>query len=292
MIAGIIALNIVIGFIQDYQAARTIDALGDLTSPSARVIRDGKAADIDALGVVPGDVVELKMGDSVPADVRLVETVNFETDEALLTGESLPIRKDPALTFDDDTGPGDRINTAFSSSVVTKGRARGVVFATGMYTEIGLIAAALRAGAGGTQVALRRDDEGRVPASAYFVFAAQWLWKYVGSFLGLTVGTPLQRKLSRLFLYIFGLAIVFAIIVLGANEFSTRKDVIIYAVATGVGTLPVSLILVLTITMAAGTKAMVERNVVVRQLSSLEALGGVTSKLPKPSTIPNCSFDL
>lgn len=278
VVAGIILLNIVIGFIQDFQAARTIDALGALTSPSARVIRDGKASDIDATGVVPGDIVELKMGDSVPADVRLFETMNFETDEALLTGESLPIRKDPALTFDDDTGPGDRINTAFSSSVVTKGRARGVVFATGMYTEIGLIAAALRAGSAGKSVALRRNDEGRVPVSSYFIFAAEFLWKYIGSFLGLTVGTPLQRKLSRLFLYIFGFAIICAIIVLGANKFNTRNDVIIYAVATGVGTLPVSLILVLTITMAAGTKAMVERNVVVRQLSSLEALGGVTSE--------------
>lgn len=76
---------------------------------------------------------------------RLIEAVNFETDEALLTGESLPVRKDPALELDDDTGPGDRLNVAYSSSTVTKGRARGVVFATGLNTEIGSIAAALRA---------------------------------------------------------------------------------------------------------------------------------------------------
>lgn len=76
---------------------------------------------------------------------RLVESVNFETDEALLTGESLPVRKDPALLLDDDTGPGDRLNVAYSSSTVTKGRARGIVFATGLNTEIGSIAAALRA---------------------------------------------------------------------------------------------------------------------------------------------------
>jgi Na+-exporting ATPase len=76
---------------------------------------------------------------------RLVEAVNFETDEALLTGESLPVRKDPALLLDDDTGPGDRLNVAYSSSTVTKGRARGIVFATGLDTEIGSIAAALRA---------------------------------------------------------------------------------------------------------------------------------------------------
>ena len=78
-------------------------------------------------------------------DTRLLEAVNFETDEALLTGESLPVRKDPALLLDDDTGPGDRLNVAYSSSTVTKGRARGIVFATGLNTEIGSIAAALRA---------------------------------------------------------------------------------------------------------------------------------------------------
>ena len=78
-------------------------------------------------------------------DARLLEAVNFETDEALLTGESLPVRKDPALLLDDDTGPGDRLNVAYSSSTVTKGRARGIVFATGLNTEIGSIAAALRA---------------------------------------------------------------------------------------------------------------------------------------------------
>lgn len=280
VIAGIITLNIVIGFIQDFQAARTIDALGALTSPSARVFRDDKAEDVPSADLVPGDIVELKMGDSVPADVRLIEAMNFETDEALLTGESLPIRKDPSLTFADETGPGDRINTAFSSSVVTKGRARGIVFATGMSTEIGAIAAALRQSSEGKKVVLERNEKGNVTPWAIVVFCGQWLWKYIGNFLGLTVGTPLQKKLSALFLYIFGLAIIFAIIVLAGNKMNTRNDVIIYAVATGVGTLPVSLILVLTITLAAGTKAMVERNVVVRQLSSLEALGGVTSEFP------------
>lgn len=278
MLAAIIFLNIVIGFFQDYQAARTIDALGALTSPTAKVIREGKTVVIDSAKVVPGDIVELKMGDSVPADVRLIEAVNFEADEALLTGESLPIRKDPEMTFDDDTGPGDRINVAFSSTVVTKGRARGVVFATGMCTEIGLIAAALREASSGSRVHAHQNAEGKITLWSYIVFGFQVVVGIIGTFLGVTVGTPLQRKLSRLFLYIFGIAVICAIVVLAANKFSTRSDVVIYAVAVAVGTLPVSLILVLTITMAAGTKAMVDRNVVVRQLSSLEALGGVTSK--------------
>jgi len=89
-------------------------------------------------------LVELKTGDTIPADLRVVEAVNFETDEALLTGESLPVRKVAADVFDDKTGPGDRLNVAYSSSTVTKGRATGIVFATGMHTEIGSIAAALR----------------------------------------------------------------------------------------------------------------------------------------------------
>lgn len=277
VMAAIIVLNIVIGFFQDYQAARTIDALGALTSPTAKVIREGKTVVVDSASVVPGDIVELKMGDSVPADVRLIDAVNFEADEALLTGESLPIRKDPDLTFEDEVGPGDRINVAFSSTVVTKGRARGIVFATGMYTEIGLIAAALRAASAGNRVQAHRNAEGNITISSYFIYACEVVWGVIGGFLGVTVGTPLQRKLSWLFLYIFGFAVVCAIVVLAANKFSTRSDVIIYAVAVAVGTLPVSLILVLTITMAAGTKAMVDRNVVVRQLSSLEALGGVTN---------------
>ena len=100
----------------------------------------------------------------------------------------------------------------------------------------------------------------------------------IGEFLGLTVGTPLQKKLAQLFLWLFGFAVICAIIVLGANKFESRKDVVIYAVTVAVGTIPVSLLLVLTVTMAAGTKKMLERNVMVRNLSSLEALGGVTSE--------------
>jgi Na+-exporting ATPase len=205
----------------------------------------------------------------------LIEAVNFETDEALLTGESLPVSKDGDAVFDEDTGPGDRLNVAYSSSTVTKGRARGVVFATGIYTEIGSIAMSLRQKRSRVRPVKRKDDGKAKPhryAQAWTLTAGD----AVGNFLGINVGTPLQKKLARLAILLFGVAVICAIIVLAANEFSNNREVIIYAVATGLSMIPASLTVVLTITMSAGTKRMVQRHVIVRNLKSLEALGGVT----------------
>jgi len=205
----------------------------------------------------------------------IIEAVNFETDEALLTGESLPVNKDGDAIFDEDTGPGDRLNIAYSSSTVTKGRARGVVFATGMYTEIGSIAMSLRQKGSRVREVKRKPDGKAKPhryAQAWTLTAAD----AVGHFLGVNVGTPLQKKLARLAILLFGVAVICAIIVLAANSFSNNREVIIYAVATGLSMIPASLTVVLTITMAAGTKRMVQRHVIVRNLKSLEALGGVT----------------
>lgn len=205
----------------------------------------------------------------------IIEAVNFETDEALLTGESLPVSKDGDAVFDEATGPGDRLNVAYSSSTVTKGRARGVVFATGMYTEIGSIAMSLRQTKSRVRPVKRKEDGKAKPhryAQAWTLTAAD----AVGHFLGVNVGTPLQKKLARLAILLFGVAIVCAIIVLASNNFSNNREVIIYAVATGLSMIPASLTVVLTITMAAGTKRMVQRHVIVRNLKSLEALGGVT----------------
>lgn len=183
--------------------------------------------------------------------------------------------KDEEAVFDEDTGPGDRLNVAYSSSTVTKGRALGIVYATGMYTEIGSIAQSLRQKGSRRRPVKRRED-----GTAHVLRHAQaWtltLTDAIGVFLGVNVGTPLQRKLSRLAMLLFGIAVVCAIIVLAANEFSNRSEVIIYAVATGLSMIPASLIVVLTITMAVGTKHMVERHVIVRNLKSLEALGAVT----------------
>jgi magnesium-transporting ATPase (P-type) len=214
---------------------------------------------------------------SLASILRLVEAVNFETDEALLTGESLPVRKEIALVLDDDTGPGDRLNVAFSSSTVTKGRARGIVFATGLATEIGIIASALR-GKESKRRPVKRKADGTASPLRHAQAWSLTFTDFIGRFLGVNVGTPLQRKLSQLALLLFFIAIICTIIVLAANFFHPHREVIIYAVATGVSMLPASLVVVLTITMAAGTKRMVQRNVIVRNLRSLEALGGVTSK--------------
>ena len=206
---------------------------------------------------------------------RLIEAKNFETDEALLTGESLPVRKRENATFDDATGPGDRLNIVYSSSTVTKGRAKGIVFATASFTEIGAIASALNNKERRVRPVKRKPD-GKAGPHRYLEAYTLTLGDVIGRFLGVNVGTPLQRKLSKLAMLLFGIAVVCAIIVLGANRFHTSQEVIIYAVATGLSMIPASLVVVLTITMAAGTKRMVQRNVIVRNLKSLEALGAVT----------------
>lgn len=288
VVAGVITINITIGAYQEFRAAKTMDSLRSLSSPTASAVRNGETIVVPTAEIVPGDMVDLKTGDTIPADVRLVEALNFETDEALLTGESLPVRKEPESTFADDTGPGDRLNVAYSSSTVTKGRARGIVFATGMYTEIGQIAAALR-GKESRRRPVKGKEEGKAHIGRYGVAYALTVWDAIARFLGLTVGTPLQRKLSRFALLLFFIAIICAIIVLAANEFSEKQEVIIYAVATGLSMIPSSLIVVLTITMAAGTKRMVQRHVIVRNLKSLEALGAVTSMLSS-TLFPNLSF--
>ncbi|KAH6882064.1 hypothetical protein J4E91_008252 [Alternaria rosae] len=275
VVTAIILLNVVIGFVQEFNAEKTMDSLRSLSSPTATAARDGKTVTVPTIEVVPGDLIELKTGDTVPADIRIIEALNFETDEALLTGESLPVNKDGDAVFDEDTGPGDRLNVAYSSSTVTKGRARGVVFATGMYTEIGSIAMSLRQ-KGSRVREVKRKPDGKAKPHRYAQAWSLTVADAVGHFLGVNVGTPLQKKLARLAILLFGVAVVCAIIVLAANNFSNNSEVIIYAVATGLSMIPASLTVVLTITMAAGTKRMVQRHVIVRNLKSLEALGGVT----------------
>ncbi|KAL3473564.1 hypothetical protein BJX99DRAFT_233416 [Aspergillus californicus] len=276
VIAAVIGLNIVVGFIQEYAAEKTMESLHSLSSPTGTVSRDGETFAVPSQDIVPGDMVELRTGDTVPADIRLVEAVNFETDEALLTGESLPVQKECDSTFKEDTGPGDCLNIAYSSSTVTRGRARGVVVNTGMATEIGSIAAALRA-TNSKRRPVKRGPEGETKKRWYLQAWALTGSDAVGRFLGVNVGTPLQRKLSKLAILLFGIAVLFAIIVMAANDFSSNNEVILYAVGTGLSMIPACLVVVLTITMAVGTKRMVERNVIVRKLDSLEALGAVTN---------------
>ncbi|KDE09874.1 potassium/sodium efflux P-type ATPase, fungal-type [Microbotryum lychnidis-dioicae p1A1 Lamole] len=284
VIAAVVAINVTVGFVQEYKSAKTMDSLRSLASPTAQVIRNGKSIGIPAPEVVVGDIVEVKTGDTIPADLRIIEAANFETDEALLTGESLPVAKDPNALFGKkdgtpidprDIGVGDRINMAYTSSTVTKGRAKGVVTAIGMRTEIGAIAESLRGG--DTRVRkVRKNEDGHAPWHRYVSAYALTTWDVIGQFLGTNVGTPLQRTLSWLAIGLFGIACVFALIAFAANNFTSNKEIILYAIATGLSMIPASLVVVLTITLAGGTRAMVKRNVIVRKLDSLEALGAVT----------------
>ncbi|KAI2627671.1 potassium/sodium eff [Hypoxylon sp. NC1633] len=265
VIAAVISLNIVVGFIQDYRAEQTIQSLYALSAPTCKVIRSEQAVTIKAEQLVKGDVVLLNVGDIVPADLRFADGLNLSTDEALLTGESLPISKHPDLTLDDAEIPlGDRVNMLYSASTITRGRGRGIVVATGMGTEVGKIAQLLRANPSSS------DDVSRLGA----------YWKRVKastrSILGLD-GTPLQVKLSKFALLLFALAVLLAIIVFSASVWKIDDEVLIYGICVGVAVIPESLIAVLTISMAVGTKAMAKGNVIVRKLSALEAVGGVTN---------------
>ena len=159
--------------------------------------------------------------------------MNLEIDESLLTGESIPVAKQAGARYDAPVTVGDRLNMAYSSSTVTKGRAQGVVTATGMRTEIGAIAQSLQ-GRGGAKVRkVRRNEEGKKLFHYYVSAYALTATDTIGRFLGVNVGTPLQRRLSQLAVGLFVIAVVFAVIVEAANRFVNNRMVIIYAVTTG-----------------------------------------------------------
>ncbi|KAG9496922.1 hypothetical protein J7337_011711 [Fusarium musae] len=281
----VIVLNVTIGFWQEYRAEKRMDALRALSSPSAMVLRDGKTQVISNPEVVPGDIVLLKMGDTVPADLRLFEAMNLACEEGQLTGESIPVEKitenniaapgtEKPVESEDEIGIGDRVNMAYATTVVRKGRGRGIVTATGMSTEVGKIAASTSKK---TRKAGRSMNYKKYGKRQPFVGASKRTWDVIGKFLGLTEGTPLQRKLSALAYVLFGCAIILAIVVFAVNKFDMKNEVIIYATSLGIAIIPESLVAVLTITMVVAVTVMRKANVVVRDLSALEALGGVTN---------------
>ncbi|AET39227.1 uncharacterized protein Ecym_4150 [Eremothecium cymbalariae DBVPG len=266
VIAFVVLVNVSIGAYQEYKACKTMNSLMGLSTPSAHVIRDGDDLVIPSRMVVPGDICLVKVGDTVPADLRLVESVNFETDEALLTGESLPVAKEHGAVFPVDTPVGDRINLAFASSTVSKGRATGVVIKTALNTEIGKIADSLK----GKRKLISREEGNSVWQNVLIT-----VHRSVGAFLGTTTGTPLHRKLAKLSVILFFVAVVFALIVMATQKYKVNREVAIYAICVAVSMIPSSLVVVLTITMSVGAKVMSTRNVIVRKLDSLEALGAV-----------------
>ncbi|KAI9800641.1 MAG: hypothetical protein M1825_003963 [Sarcosagium campestre] len=278
VITAVIVLNVLIGFYQEFRAEQKMDSLRSLSAPSAVVIRDGTSTTIPSGEVAPGDIVMVKPGDTIPADLRLFEAMNLECDEKILTGEAAPVAKEADAEFSNknelETGVGDRINMAYASSTVTRGRGRGVVAFTGMYTEIGKIAESMQGKKRKPNRSMSRKHGGTIqPVKG----AGLRTWDSIGKFLGLTVGTPLQKKLSKLAYALLFCALILALIVFGVNKFNVPKEVAIYAISTGIAIIPESLIAVLTITMVVGMTQMRRRKVVIRQLSALEALGGVTN---------------
>ncbi|KAK9727371.1 hypothetical protein K7432_001904 [Basidiobolus ranarum] len=240
VIAFVIVLNTTIGFLQEYRAEKTMDSLRKMASPTSHVIRDGNQIHISTTEVVPGDVLLFENGDVIGADCRLFENFNLEVDEALLTGESVPVPKTLELVENPEEPIGDRRNMVYASTTVTKGRGKGVVTATGMDSEIGKIAKRL----------MESESSGK---------------------------TSLQRSLDKMALILFGLAIVLAIIVFAVNKFKVSEDIAIYAISVGIAVIPEGLIAVVTLTMAAGVRNMAKNKAIVRQLSALEALGSVTN---------------
>ncbi|ORY19197.1 hypothetical protein BCR34DRAFT_472141 [Clohesyomyces aquaticus] len=265
VITAVIVLNVIVGFGQDYKAEKTIQSLKSLTAPESNVLRDGILEKLKAEKLVPGDIVSLDVGSIVPADLRLITAMNAYTDEAFLTGESLPVEKTPAKVFDDEDLPtGDRTNMAFSGSEMKGGRCTGIVIATSMKTEVGKIAHMLR----------QKDDT--LKDKSRLFKAWKKTIKGCKTILGLE-GTPLQVTLSKFALLLFGLAILLAIIVFSANKWQVGGEVLIYGICVAVAVIPESLIAVLTITMAVGAKSMAEKRVVVRKTQAIEAIGGVTN---------------
>ncbi|PGG95833.1 potassium/sodium efflux P-type ATPase, fungal-type [Helicocarpus griseus UAMH5409] len=265
VITAVILLNIVVGFVQDYRAEKTILSLQALSAPVSKVVRDGRIESVKAETLVVGDIVQLAVGDMIPADLRLFDGMNASTDEALLTGESLPVAKLPHMVFSTrEMAVGDRTNMAYSGSTMTQGRGTGIVIATAMQTEVGKIAQLLRQQGTGVQ------------GSNFVVRTLIRVKRTLAQILGL-VGTPLQVKLSKFALLLFALAITLAIIVFSAAKWDVHGEVLIYGICVAVAVIPESLIAVLTITVAVGTKAMARGNVIVRKLQALEAVGGVTN---------------
>jgi Ca2+-transporting ATPase len=280
VIAFVVFINISVGFVQELKAEKTMGSLRSLSSPTARVTRNGDDTTVPAESVVPGDIVHITVGDTIPADIRLFDLMNLETDEALLTGESLPVSKNHQVVYSDYSQPipvGDRLNLAYSSSIVSKGRGSGIVIATGLDTEIGHIAKSLRGNTG----FIRKVDKSNLaenekpPASSYVRAFFGTIKDIIGNVLGVTVGTPLQRKLSILAIFLFWVAVVFAIVVMASQKMKVNKEVAIYAICVALSMIPSALIVVLTITMAVGAQVMVTKHVIVRKLDSLEALGGI-----------------
>lgn len=240
VIAVIVLFAVGLGFIQEYRAERAIDALRQMAAPTATVLRDGEEVKVPARDVAPGDVVILHTGDRIPADGRLIESVNLQIEEAALTGESVPVEKhtDPLPT--QEMPVGDRKNMVYAGTAATYGRGRALIVATGMQTEFGKIAQLLQTvETGKTPLQQNLDKVGSALARAAFVVVA------IIVALGLLRGQPFIEML------IFGIALAVAVV-------------------------PEALPAVVTISLAIGVQKMVKRNALIRRLPAVETLGSTS----------------
>ena len=255
IIMGVCVLNAIIGTVQENKAEKSLEALKKMSSPTCVVRRDGKLVELKAEELVPGDIVILEEGRTIPADLRLIEAINLKTDESSLTGESLPVEKDANIVFSDEVGVGDRVNMAYMSTPVVYGRGEGVVVLTGGQTETGKIAKLLSEG---------EDDT-----------------------------TPLQKQLAKLSKFLGFLTIGIVILLFGIQIIDLVKqnmnaplgadgwlDGIIenfmFAISLAVAAVPEGLPAVVTIVLALGVQKMVRANTIVRKLPSVETLGAVS----------------
>jgi Ca2+-transporting ATPase len=239
-ITVIVLFAVILGFVQEFRAERAIEALREMAAPSATVIRDERERRVPARELVPGDLILLATGDKIPADARLVESVNLQTVEAALTGESAPVEKHASPLEEEKLPTADQTNIAFAGTAVTYGRGRALVVATGMATEFGKIARMLK------------DVD--------------------------TVKTPLQKNLDRIgkSLARAAFAVVFAIVLFGLFRGQPFVDMLIFGVALAVAVVPEALPAVVTISLALGVKRMVRRNALVRRLPAVETLGSTS----------------
>lgn len=242
VILVVIVLNATIGVIQEKKAANALEALKNMTAPTARVLREGEESVVPAAELVPGDIVYLEDGCIVPADIRIIEDSNMKVQEAALTGESVPAEKDGPTVLPENAPLGDRVNMAYSSSIVMYGNATGIVVGTGMNTEVGKIAGLLE----------EQDD----------------------------TDTPMKRKLNSVgkALSLVGLIVCVLIFAIGLirDGWDAWVNYVFIAISLAISIIPEGLPATSTIIMALGVQRMAKKNALVKSLPAVETLGSAT----------------
>jgi len=255
----IVVLNAIVGVIQESKAEAALAALQKMAAPNAQVIRDGHQLTLPSRELVVGDVVLIEAGNYIPADMRLVESMNLKVEEASLTGESVPVEKMASVVLDKEIPLGDRKNSAFMSTVVTYGRGKGIITGTGMNTQIGLIAEMLQAyGDEQTPLQAKLDDLAKVLGTACLVICG--LIFLYGIIRDTNVGTIFTEGFAAYF----------------RNEQKDIIELFMTAVSLAIAAIPEGLPAVVTICLALGMQRMIRRHALIRKLPAVETLGCAT----------------